>query len=139
MDFYVSAIVINSKYVLYMLCSYYSSEELSCIICLKRNGVVSYRICQLTQTWQCYMRLESFLSIELITNKGFLFIRQRGFGHSLWQVLQSVLPQYYWSWYLIPWVVIEDSEPILYICYPNHLMILFSGDSDIIKTMPGDH
>lgn len=74
-----------------------------------------------------------------LINKIFMFYRQCWFGNCMRQILQSVLSQHYWSWYWMPPFLFQSFISSWFWCFCfSNTVLFFSGDSDIIKTLPGE-
>lgn len=81
--------------------------------------------------------------ISILTKYAF---RQCGPRNCLWKVLPRILPQHCWPWYsppsklltslvYLPCLLLICDVRISWCCFD----IYFAGDSDIIKSLPGDH
>lgn len=81
--------------------------------------------------------------ISILTKYAF---RQRGPRNCLWKVLPCILPQHRRPWYsppskllisliYLPCLLLICGVRISWCCFD----IYFAGDSDIIKSLPGDH
>lgn len=53
-----------------------------------------------TDRYMCTL-LPELLYHELVLKRLFWYFRQCWFGDCLWKIFQSMLPQHYWSWYVV--------------------------------------